>query len=81
MGLPTVVWIMAANQQKGALALQAHGAAVIAADSSQLTHHLTTLLVDDQTSLSLRKMSHQASILTASDGTAQVVELLLASHD
>lgn len=80
MGLPTIVWILAANQQKGADALQAQGAAVIAADSKQLMLHLTALLVADHACANLRQMSHQASMLSASDGTAQLVPLLLASH-
>lgn len=81
LGLPTLVLILAANQQAGAMALQAHGAAWLAADTDQLMKQLTALLNPEKADAILSDMSQAASKLTAGDGAMQVLELLLSVHD
>lgn len=81
LGLPTLVLIFAANQQAGAMALQAHGAAWLAADANQLVKQLTALLSPEKADAILSEISQAAAKLTAGDGAMQVLEKLLADHD
>jgi spore coat polysaccharide biosynthesis predicted glycosyltransferase SpsG len=81
LGLPTLVLILAANQQGGAMALQAHGAALLAADTDQLMKQLTALFNPEKAVAILSDMSQAASKLTAGDGAIQVLDRLLADHD
>ncbi len=81
LGLPTLVLILAANQQAGAMALQTHGAAWLAADTDQLMKQLTALLNPEKADAILSDMSQAASKLIAGDGAMQVLELLLSVHD
>ena len=81
LGLPTLLLILAANQQAGAMALQAHGAAWLAADTDQLMKQLTDLFNPDRADAILREMSQAAFKLTAGDGAIRVIELLLTDHD
>lgn len=81
LGLPTLVLILAANQQAGAMALQAHRAAWLAADINQLVKQLTALFNQEKADAILSEMSQAAAKLTAGDGAMQVLEKLLADHD
>ena len=81
LGLPTLVLILAANQQAGAIALQAYGAAWLAADTDQLIEQLTALFNPDKAVAILSEMSQDAAKLTAGDGVKQVLELLFSDHD
>ena len=81
LGLPTLVLILAANQQAGAMALQAHGAAWLAADPDQLVTQLVALFNPDKADSILSEISKAAAKLTAGDGAMQVLEKLLADHD
>lgn len=81
LGLPTLVLILAANQQAGAMALQAHRAAWLAADTNQLVQQLTALFNQEKADAILSEMSQAAANLTAGDGAIQVLEKLLADHD
>jgi spore coat polysaccharide biosynthesis predicted glycosyltransferase SpsG len=80
VGVPTIVLILAANQHGGAMALQAHGAALLAIDTHQLISQMSELFSMDKQTKALRKMSQNAAKLTTGDGAAQVVESLLAAH-
>lgn len=81
LGLPTLVLILAANQKAGAMALQEHGAAWLAADTDLLMKQLTSLFNPEKAVATLREMSQAAAKLTAGDGLEQVIELLLTDHD
>ena len=81
LGLPTLVLILAANQQAGAMALQDHGAAWLAADTDQLMKQLTALFNPEKSDAILSEMSQAAAKLTAGDGAVQVLELILSVHD
>jgi spore coat polysaccharide biosynthesis predicted glycosyltransferase SpsG len=81
LGLPTLVLILAANQKAGAIALQAHGAAWLAANTHQLMKQLTALFNPEKADAILSDMSQAASKLTAGDGAIQVLDRLLADHD
>jgi UDP-2,4-diacetamido-2,4,6-trideoxy-beta-L-altropyranose hydrolase len=81
LGLPTLVLILASNQQAGAKALQAHGAAWLAADTDQLMEQLTALFNPDKAVAILSEMSQVAAKLTAGHGVKQVLELLFSDHD
>lgn len=81
LGLPTLVLMLAANQQSGAMALQAHGAAWLAADTDQLMKQLTALFNPEKSGVILSEMSQAAAKLTAGDGAVQVLELILSVHD
>lgn len=76
LGLPTVLLILATNQQNGAMALQSYGAAQIAANAQQLKVIMTTLLNPQEQSVALKKMSQTAEQLTQGDGASKVVEFL-----
>jgi UDP-N-acetylglucosamine:LPS N-acetylglucosamine transferase len=80
MGLPTLVLILAANQQSGAMALQAYGAAWVAADAQQLMAQMTALFNKETQTSALQKMSQAATKLATGNGASQVVELLLEPH-
>jgi UDP-2,4-diacetamido-2,4,6-trideoxy-beta-L-altropyranose hydrolase len=80
LGLPTIVLILAANQRSGAMALQAHGAACMAADSQQLMTQMSAMFSMDKQTAALRKMSQSAAHLTRGDGVSQLVELLMIPH-
>lgn len=81
LGLPALVLILAANQQAGAMALQAHGAAWLAADTDQLMKQLTALFNTEKADAILSDMSQAAVKLTAGDGAVQVLDLILSVHD
>ncbi len=76
LGLPTVLLILAANQQSGAMALQSHGAALIAAGAQQLNAIVSTLFSPHKQDVALRNMSQAAEQLTQGDGASKVVEFL-----
>lgn len=80
MGLPTVVLILAANQQSGAMALQAYGAAWVAADAQQLMAQMSALFDKETQTAALQKMSQAAANLATGSGASQVVEKLLKPH-
>jgi UDP-2,4-diacetamido-2,4,6-trideoxy-beta-L-altropyranose hydrolase len=80
LGLPTLVLILAANQHSGAMALQAYGAAWVAADAQQLMAQMTALFNKETQTSALQKMSQAATKLATGNGASQVVELLLESH-
>ncbi len=81
LGLPTLVLILAANQKAGAMALQAHGAAWLAADTDQLMKQLTALFNPEKAFAILSEMSQAAAKLTSGDGAIKVLEKLFADHD
>ena len=80
LGLPTLVLILAANQHRGAMALQSHGAALVAADTQQLKSQMSELFTKNTQSAALKKMSQAAAKLAAGNGASQVVEILLEPH-
>jgi UDP-2,4-diacetamido-2,4,6-trideoxy-beta-L-altropyranose hydrolase len=80
LGLPTLVLILAANQHIGAMALQSHAAAWVAADAHQLMAQLTALFNKETQTAALQKMSQAAAKLATGNGGSQVVELLLNPH-
>ena len=80
LGLPTLVLILAANQHSGALALQSHDAAWVAANAQQLMDKMSALLNANTQKAALQKMSQAAAKLAAGNGASQVVELLLEPH-
>ncbi len=80
MGLPTLVLILAANQQSGAMALQAYGAAWVAADAQQLMAQMSALFNKETQASALQQMSQAAAKLATGNGASQVVELLLEPH-
>ena len=81
LGLPTLVLVLAANQNAGAMALQAHGAARLAADTNQLMKQLTALFNAEKAGAILSEMSQVAAKLTDGHGAMQVLDRLLANHD
>ncbi len=76
LGLPTVLLILATNQQSSAMALQSLGAAHIAADTNQLNEIMSKLFGPQKQAVALRKMSQAAEQLTQGDGASKVVEFL-----
>jgi UDP-2,4-diacetamido-2,4,6-trideoxy-beta-L-altropyranose hydrolase len=80
LGLPTLILILAANQNSGAMALQAHDAAWVAADAQQLMTQMSALFDKNMQTAALQKMSQTAAKMATGNGTSQVVELLLESH-
>lgn len=80
LGLPTLVLILAANQHSGAMALQSHDAAWVAANTQQLTTQMSALFDKNTQTPALQKMSQAAAKLAAGNGASQVVELLLQPH-
>lgn len=80
LGLPTVVLILAANQHSGAMALQSHEAAWVAADAQQLMTQMSALFNKETQKAALQKTSLAAAKLAAGNGASQVVELLLEPH-
>jgi UDP-2,4-diacetamido-2,4,6-trideoxy-beta-L-altropyranose hydrolase len=80
LGLPTLVLILAANQQSGAMALQSHEAAWVAADAKQLMAKMPALFNKETQTAALKKMSQAAAKLATGNGASQVVELLLEIH-
>lgn len=80
LGLPTLVLILAANQHIGAMALQSHAAAWVAADAHQLMSQLTALFNKETQTAALQQMSQAAAKLATGNGGSQVVELLLNPH-
>ena len=80
LGLPTLVLILAANQHSGAMALQSHDAASVAADAKQLMTQISALFNKETQTAALHKMSQAAAKLATGNGASQVVELLLEPH-
>ncbi|PUE41728.1 UDP-2,4-diacetamido-2,4,6-trideoxy-beta-L-altropyranose hydrolase [Limnohabitans sp. Bal53] len=80
LGLPTLVLILAANQRIGAMALQSHAAAWVAADAHQLIGQMTILFNKETQKTALQKMSQAAANLVTGSGASQVVEKLLKPH-
>lgn len=80
LGLPTLVLILAANQHSGAMALQTHGAAWVAADTNQLIDQMSELFNKNTQTAALQKSSQAAAKLATANGASQVVELLFESH-
>ena len=80
LGLPTLVLILAANQHSGAMALQSHEAAWVAADAQQLMAKMSALFNNKMQTAALQKMSQAAAKLGTGNGVSQVVELLLEPH-
>ena len=80
LGLPSLLLILANNQDSGAMALQSHDAAWVADDVQQLMTHMSALVNKNTATAALSKMSQAAAKLTACNGASQVVELLLVPH-
>ena len=80
LGLPTLVLILAPNQHSGAMALQSHEAAWVAADAQQLMAKMSALFNNKMQTAALQKMSQAAAKLATGNGVSQVVELLLEPH-
>jgi spore coat polysaccharide biosynthesis predicted glycosyltransferase SpsG len=80
LGLPTLVLILAANQHTGAMALQSHAAALVAADEHQLMGQLTILFNKETQTAALQKMSQAAANLATGSGVSQVLEKILKPH-
>lgn len=80
LGLPTLVLILAANQQSGAMALQSHEAAWVAADAQQLVVKMSSLFNKETQTAALQKMSQAAAKLATGNGASQVVEILLEPY-
>ena len=80
VGLPSIVLILAANQYSGAMALQSHGAAWVAADMKQLMTQMTSLFDKNTQTATLQKMSQAAAKLASVNGASRVVEKLLKPH-
>lgn len=80
LGLPSLVLILAVNQYRGAMALQAHDAAWVVGDMHQLMEKMVELLNNDAQAATLRKMSRAAAKLVAGNGVSKVVELLLEPY-
>lgn len=81
LGLPTLVLILAANQQAGALALQAHGAARLVEDAKGMMKQLIMLFSTDKAEAILSEMTQVAAKLTTGDGAMRVLDSILANHD
>ena len=77
LGLPTLVVMMAENQRAGALALQASGAALLAAPGLPLADGLRARLPDLLDPRRLSQMQAACISTVDGDGTRRVVEELL----
>jgi UDP-2,4-diacetamido-2,4,6-trideoxy-beta-L-altropyranose hydrolase len=80
LGLPSLVLILASNQHSGAMALQSHDAAWVAADAQQLMAKVTALFNKKTQTAALQKMSQAAAKLATANGASRVVEVLLEPH-
>ena len=79
LGLPTLMFVLAANQQRGANALQQAGAALVIREPDQLCNSLRSLL--GHRMADLQSMSNSAAALVDGGGAARVVDKLLALDD
>lgn len=77
LGLPSVVVVLAANQQAGAEALAQAGAAVVVQDIGNIVEVLTSL--SDKASL-LGNLSSAAARLVDGNGVARILETAFCSH-
>ncbi|PIT82071.1 UDP-2,4-diacetamido-2,4,6-trideoxy-beta-L-altropyranose hydrolase [Limnohabitans sp. 15K] len=80
LGLPTLILVLASNQESGAMALKSHDAAWVADDAQQLMTQMSALFNKKNQPAALRKMSQTAAKLVACNGVSQVAELLMAPH-
>lgn len=77
LGLPTLVLILATNQHSGAMALESHEAAWVAADAQQLITQMDVFFDKKTPADALKKMCQAAAKLVTGNGASKLVELLL----
>lgn len=80
LSLPTVLLILATNQQSSAMALQSLGAAHVASDAEQLIVIMSALFDLQSGTEALKEMSQAAGKITRGDGTSKVVKYLWSAN-
>lgn len=79
LGVPTIIFVLAENQQEGALALQQAGAGIVAQSAGEIGRLLEDLMTTGPMT-PLETMSQAASQIVDGQGAAIVAQRLLASH-
>jgi len=79
LGLPSMVFVLAKNQEPGAMALQQAGAAIMVHDIREMDILLSEPALVSNPDF-LRKMSKSAAALTTGTGVSRIVEKIFGSH-
>lgn len=80
LGVPTIIFVLAENQQEGAFALQQAGAGIVAQSAEEIRRLLEELTITGPMPPPLETMSRAASQIVDGQGAATVAQRLLASH-
>lgn len=80
MGLPSIIFVIAPNQQSGADALQRHGAAIVLQKASQIPEVLNDCLLAEQGTMVLEQMSRSAATLSTGDGAKKVANAMIDGY-
>ena len=80
LGLPALVLVLAGNQNKGAKALQAQGAAIVVQQIQELRSLFQALIGGDGQLSTLQKMSNAGANLTNNKEATHVARIVLSSH-
>lgn len=79
LGLPTLVLVLAENQQAGAAALQNAGAAIAMQSATEIQHVMQKRLLSGDAAL-LQQLSLAAAQVTDGNGVSQIIERLMSQH-
>ena len=79
LGLPTLVLVIAENQQSGAAALQKAGAALAMQSATEIQHVIQNRLLSGDAAL-LQQLSQSAAQVTDGNGVSQIIERLMSQH-
>lgn len=79
LGLPTLVLVLADNQQAGAAALQKAGAAIATQSATEIRHVMQNRLLSGDAAL-LQQLSQSAARVTDGNGVSQIIERLMSQH-
>lgn len=79
LGLPTLVLVLAENQQSGAAALQKAGAAIAMQSVTEIQHVIQNRLLSGDAAL-LQQLGQSAAQVTDGNGVSQIIERLMSQH-
>ena len=80
LGLPSLILVLAENQQAGAAALQEAGAAIATQTTTELQQRLGNYLSPRDNSTELKSMSIAAAQVTSGKGAFEISEWLMGQH-
>jgi UDP-2,4-diacetamido-2,4,6-trideoxy-beta-L-altropyranose hydrolase len=81
LGLPSILLVLADNQQPSATALHDFGAALSIQNMSQIQSILNSQIFAKPNNSKLRNMSANAAKITGGNGTKMVSEILMTNHE